>query len=199
SGGRRKIEGAFEPAGLFVEIGLVDGGAGEAVLDVDVDVQLAQRELRFLPVRIDGDQGTAGASAAGDERRVGSGNQIARPFELRADARRRLRLLAARRQHLTGVQRFLHAFDLDLAANDHDCRVAIADYCQQSGPLRANRSLCRVENEVFVGAGRRGDVDVNVPRIDLQPTSVRDLHARLFVEIKSGAIRQHNAAALAAL
>ncbi len=41
-GRQRKIERALQPPGMVVEIGLIDGGAGEAILDVDVDVELAQ-------------------------------------------------------------------------------------------------------------------------------------------------------------
>ena len=57
----------------MVEVGLVDGRAREAVLDVDVDVVLAQRQLRLLAVGVDGDEGAAGvrwlAGTSGDRGR----------------------------------------------------------------------------------------------------------------------------------
>ena len=49
-GRQREIERPFQPARRVVEIRLIDRGAGEAVLDVNVNVILAQREVRFLPL-----------------------------------------------------------------------------------------------------------------------------------------------------
>src|SRR5205814_2488679 len=44
---------------LVVEVGLVDGGAGEAVLDVDVDVVLPQLEAGLLAVGVADDEAAA--------------------------------------------------------------------------------------------------------------------------------------------
>src|SRR5262249_37758711 len=60
---------------LVVEVGLVDGGAGEAVLDVDVEVELAQADPGFLAVGGDGAEGAAGVAAGGGRGGPGGGGQ----------------------------------------------------------------------------------------------------------------------------
>ena len=45
---------------FVIEISLIDGGAGEAVLDVNIDVELAEADLGLLAVGIAGDEGAAG-------------------------------------------------------------------------------------------------------------------------------------------
>ena len=70
-GRERKIERAFQTAPFVVEVRLVNGGAGVAVLDVNVDVKLAQGDLGFLALGIAGDEGAAVKFAGRDKGRAG--------------------------------------------------------------------------------------------------------------------------------
>src|SRR2546430_2830207 len=54
-----KVKGSFDRGDERVEVALIDGGAGEAVLDVHVDVIFAEREERLRAVRLPGHKGAA--------------------------------------------------------------------------------------------------------------------------------------------
>jgi hypothetical protein len=62
---QREIERPFEPGVRVVEVGLIDGRAGEAVFDVNIDAIGAQAQLRFLAVRVADNQSAAGVLAGG--------------------------------------------------------------------------------------------------------------------------------------
>ena len=57
---------------------------------------LTQRQLRFLAVRIDGDERPAAMLAGRDERRLGGDHQVAGPVQRRRRPRRRRDLVARR-------------------------------------------------------------------------------------------------------
>ena len=121
----------------MVEVGLVDGGAGEAVLDVDIDVILAQGELRFLAVGIDGDQGAAGVLAGGHQRRFGGGHQVARPVE-QVRGRGAAVCLSLGRELLAGADRLVQAIDGNPAASHHDI-CAVFRHADGEGPDRSGQ------------------------------------------------------------
>src|SRR5262249_19471889 len=99
---QREVEGALQLPVFLVEIGLVDGGAREAVLDVDVDVIAAQGDLRLLAVGGAGAQGAAGVAAGRPRRRPGRCLRSARRGGGGGSARRRGGLVCLGRQLLAG-------------------------------------------------------------------------------------------------
>ena len=172
---------------FVVEIGLVDGGAGEAVLDVNIDVKLAQAELRFLAVRIEGDQ-FAPALAIGNQRRIGGDHDIAHPIEQRRRPRCRRRFRGTRQELLARVHHGFQSVHLHFPLRHRDGAVG------RDGEFRSQRdgfgSRCRHDKAISV---LRSDFHINLAAVEFQSPIRVESNGGVFIQKDNGAIGQRQA------
>ena len=178
---------------MLVEVGLIDGGTGEAVLDVDVDVLLTQREVGGLAVGIDHDKGAARVRAGGHERRLGR-HHVTHPVH-QVEAGRDGGFLVARVPLLARGQRFRQALHLDFSLQDADASAGLGR------PYRHFRGLR--EDLLFPGVNREGTpvgdcghLNVDPPHLDRKlPTGV-ERHLGVLIQIDDRPVRHNDGAAL---
>src|SRR5262249_54301296 len=116
--------------------------------------------LGLLAVGIDGLEAAAAVLAAGNERGLGLGHELARPVEDVGDPRGRGYALVAREELLAGMDRIGDAADLDPALGDHDAELIAVGLDGKFGTVGADFALGSLDNE-----GR--SVRLLGPRLDL--------------------------------
>jgi hypothetical protein len=155
-GRQREVEGAFEPAVRVVEVGLIDGGAGEAVLDVNVHVIFPQGQAGLLAVRVADDEAAARVGAGGHQRAVGIGHQLPHPAQQVRDARGSDGLLSLRRQLLPGRQRSRESGDLHLSAGHDNAGAVVADADGEAAGAAGHFALRRADDELSISGDLSG-------------------------------------------
>ncbi len=73
---------AFQTTLRVIEVGLIDRRASESVFNMHVDVVLAQTQFGFLPVGIDGNDGSTGIITRRHQRSRGRNHQVASPAKM---------------------------------------------------------------------------------------------------------------------
>ena len=193
------MKGALQTLRVVIEIGLIDGRAGEAVLNENVDVVLAQAQHGLVAGGIGHHQPTALVYAGRYERGFGSGDEFTGPAEDMSSLGSGRRLGAAGGQLLAGLNRLTPVVDLHLALHDHHARaVGIGTHrelCAQGSNFPPSR-LYDKRGTVRARLSWR-DFDKHFTRGQHQPAIGFHAASRILVDVQNRSIRQSDPATLA--